>query len=566
MMATCPNPNCRHRSKRKLRPIVISIIRDNGDETEPSRHKHITDMFAQHPSLAFHFEPPVFSPGVPSRDIRNRIKFLQYANQAGLISKAEWEAIQKAVGEQRGGSHYLPTSLNEKCIEKDDVTLKHETIDPFRYLATTTIIKHSETESDNPSFEDDHADQKRKKKWYPKTETKSLVPISPDRKGPEADILLPYSMELWRKGKALNRDRSVFACTLAHLIAMKRLVGKNADAENDLNNGNEKCGGNDFDFILEDNTRAFVGLEATYCRETGKRVDGNCEWTGWSCECANRIWDFIEASNHDVKANKIGQVDNSNSVRFTQVPPCHLRYYGWLGSLPNLTWLYKCHIPRTGLYNKGGEKCAIFPFPTKHDMSLDLRAERQFNQKSPDRVMPRDDEAQPGSNVRSEVRRDAKEPKFSIPGGTAIFGAFAYTISAPAYRSLIYQLQNDVGSMLWKGKKMRSYKVKAIDKILPRHVREQFGRNSVHVTNKVAFVRGPMLGSLLHQHWDKSFCESTEWHFSLSCCESSTSSLDNVGDGSNVWDQVWLPDSERRIVEHRKCSGKWIREDEQKCN
>lgn len=558
MVDTCPNPNCRHRSKRKLRPLVISIIRENVDESETNRRQHIADMFAQHPSLALHFEPPVFSPGVPSRDIRNRIKFLQYANQAGLIPKVEWEAIQKAVDEQSGGSHDRPADINKKCIEKDEDAPKHETIDPFRYLATTTIIKNSD--EDKEFFDDDQSNQKRKKKWYPETETKPLVPISPDRKGPEADILLPYSMELWRKGKALNRDRSVFACTLAHLIAMKRMVGKNADSENDLNSSVEKCGGNDFDFILEDNTRAFAGLGCIPCAETENVVDKNYEWTGWSCECANRIWDFIEASNYDASGNKMGQVDDGNPMSFTQVPPCHLRYYGWLGSLPNLTWLYQCHIPRTGFNGGIG---TIFPFPTKHDMALDLSTESHFNQKSQNEGLYRDNEALYGSNVREEVRTDAKEPKFSTPGGTAIFGAFAYTISAPAYRSLIHQLQNDVGSMLWKSKKMRAYKVKAIDKILPRHVRENFGRNSVHVTNKVAFVRGPMLGSLLHKHWDKSFCESTEWQFSLSCCESSISAPHNINvDGSNVWDRVWLPESERKIVEHRKFCGEWIRKDE----
>jgi hypothetical protein len=43
--------------------------------------------------------------------------------------------------------------------------------------------------------------------------------------------------------------------------------------------------------------------------------------------------------------------------------------------------------------------------------------------------------------------------------------------------------------MLWKGKRMRAYVVKPIDKVLPRQVVATFGRTHVHVTRQPAFFR-----------------------------------------------------------------------------
>ena len=179
----CSNPTCRHRQKRKLRPLVISIILPNSassddDSSSPPtpnngiscRHEQITRMFKTHPSLSAHFEAPIFSPGVPSREIRNRLKLLEYANQAGLIPKIEWELICKALNEQLS-----PSAINNANGEDDEKKTDQEVlrlsklelsqeqtpgetqavIDPFIYLATTSrIIEEPPTISSNNCNED----------------------------------------------------------------------------------------------------------------------------------------------------------------------------------------------------------------------------------------------------------------------------------------------------------------------------------------------------------------------------------------------------------------------------
>lgn len=74
--------------QRRLRVIVIT--------TEGSdRQRCIQDLFA-HPSMAATFEPPTFSPSVPSRELRNRFQFFKLTNDAGLIPPLEWDAIRSA--------------------------------------------------------------------------------------------------------------------------------------------------------------------------------------------------------------------------------------------------------------------------------------------------------------------------------------------------------------------------------------------------------------------------------------------------------------------------------------
>jgi hypothetical protein len=494
----CPNPNCRHRSKRKLRPLVISII---SDDEPSSRHERIKQMFSSHPSLAAHFEPPVFSPGVPSRDIRNRLRLLQYSRRAGLIPDVEWAGIIRALYEQTAGDadEELSHCMDQLDINPDVISSieqnQHEIIDPFKHLAVTVEIDDSESNNGQSNS------ATKKKKW-PQTKTTSLVPISPHRKGSAEDISVPYSVELWQKAKSLSRDRSVFGCTLAHLIAMKKLIGDDESNEE-----------NDFDFVLEDNVRAFVDDDI----DNTSPACGNNLLA--SCECASRIWDIIESS------NKIGTDDSASNTLST----CHLRYFGWLGSLPNLTWLYNKHIPRKSHGEHDG--MVLFPFPTNDDFELDS--------------IPTDKESvklQKKTGTKSVQDKD-NTPHFTSPGGTAVFGTFAYTISKSAYHSLIDNLQNDVGALMWKSKKMRAYHAKPIDKILPRLIRSVYGETSVHLPQKVAFVRCPMLGSLLHPQWEEGFCQSTELQYQLS-----------TGNNDYVWDYVWMTDEERQRVAHRKKS------------
>jgi hypothetical protein len=97
--------------------------------------------------------------------------------------------------------------------------------------------------------------------------------------------------------------------------------------------------------------------------------------------------------------------------------------------------------------------------------------------------------------------------------------------------------------MLWKGKRMRNYAVKPIDKILPRQALSKFGPNAVQISSHPAFFRAPMLTSKIHAQWDPGFCESTELQLK-------ETKLD--------WSELWLTDTERDIVDHHKTSGKWL--------
>lgn len=304
------------------------------------------------------------------------------------------------------------------------------------------------------------------------------VPVTKGRKGSDSDVQLHFSVELWQKAKGVNRGRSIIACLFAHLRAMKR------------------CVQDGYDFILEDNVRAPPE------------------------ECAQRIWETIDASQEWQQTN--GE-------------ECHLRYYGWLGSLPNLHWVLNTHAPRTGFIREStvgdteevSPQRSIFPFPIVEDFDLS----------------PEDTEA-----VDEDEHSEAAmphQPTFGHkkPGGTAIWGAYAYWISEQGFESLVEELRMDAGAMLWKGKRMRAYVVKPVDKVLPRKVTASFGRSSIHVSARPAFFRAPMLTSKIHTQWDAEFCKSTEYQME-NCVLS--------------WSDLWLSDSERRIV-HRHCeTGDWL--------
>jgi hypothetical protein len=109
-----------------------------------------------------------------------------------------------------------------------------------------------------------------------------------------------------------------------------------------------------FDFILEDNVRAGMNMTEKHSDEAAAATTND-----WSCECVNRIWDTIEASN-----------DNEASH------DCHMSYYRWLSSLPNMRWIYHNHIPRSAFNGAkhsydGCSKCIVFPRPTTEDFELD---------------------------------------------------------------------------------------------------------------------------------------------------------------------------------------------------
>ena len=104
------------------------------------------------------------------------------------------------------------------------------------------------------------------------------------KKGTQKGLWLDmdYAEELWRKGRSLNRERSVLACLMAHLKAMRAAVE------------------GDYDVILEDNVRILESPES-----------------------------------YEVMRSFIAKAGSSG-----------VRYFGYLGPRDNLEWLYGKHLPR----------------------------------------------------------------------------------------------------------------------------------------------------------------------------------------------------------------------------
>jgi hypothetical protein len=158
--------------------------------------------------------------------------------------------------------------------------------------------------------------------------------------------------------------------------------------------------GNTFDFIIEDNVRAPISKF------------GILDDIQSYCEAARRIYETIDAS---------------NECEYETGRMCHLRYYGWLGSRANLEFVLNTHCPRTRFARKKEENLScpsVFPFPITSDFEF----------------------------AQQEEHQDTDESDRIKPGGTAIWGAYAYWISREGYNALIESLQKDVGAMLWRGK------------------------------------------------------------------------------------------------------------------
>jgi len=328
------------------------------------------------------------------------------------------------------------------------------------------------------------------------------LPNIEDRRGSDFGVKIHYSKELWQKAKRINRGRSVLACTFAHLKAMRTLVDGN------------------FDFILEDNVRAPINRSVTW----GEHDDNNSSDNS-VVECARRIHEVIEASMDCQEATGV---------------PCHLRYYGWLGSLPNLQFVIHQHCPKTMYIRKKlRSDISIFPFPITSDFD---RSNELFSDQS---TPVKEKQMQTGAHDKA--------------GGTPIWGAYAYWISKEGYQKLLASLQKDVGALLWKGKRMRCHLVKPIDKVLPRKIIAEFkeGRDCIHVGTHAAFFRAPMLTSQIHSKWDPEFCKSTEYQMSQMDKTTDNEGVNNE-DSSLAWDNVWLSTDERKIVQHKKNNGVWL--------
>ena len=338
------------------------------------------------------------------------------------------------------------------------------------------------------------------------------------RMGSEQDIKLHYSVELWRKSKSINRGRSVLACLFAHLIALKKLVDSSSSSDT-----------TSFDLIVEDNIR----------------LDPK--------NCAEKVWDAINACEEWEKEN------NNN---------CHLRFFGWLGSNTNLEWIMKTHIPKRKYIRKDyndqdrdldldRDDCnvTIVPFPClehlEEDLSvmmdgeLDNCATTTTTTTREKNDVGRIEEEEEEKDEKSDTKNNETNHIHNKPGGNLCWGAYAYWMSNEGYESLMETLRNDVGAILWKGKRQRHYSVKPIDKILPRQTIANFGSSSVQISSQPAFFRAPMLTSKIHSKWDPGFCDATEYQLQ-------SNNLD--------WYNLSLTDTEREIVSHHKNSGKWITE------
>ena len=415
------------------------------------RQEYITEMFS-HPAMAANFEPPAFSPGVPQRELRNMMGLLTHAGKAGIIPQPEWEAL---------------SSSKAKALYEDDPNTLFDVLDG--------------------------------------------VPIDPQRMGSDFDKTMHYSKELWQKAKGINRGRSVLACSLAHLTAMKTLVEDG------------------YDFILEDNVRVPI-TSATRQNDDAIGDDGEMY-----CECAQRIWSTKEAS-----------IEWEESTGHK----CHLRYYGWLGSRPNLKFVMNVHRTKMQFPRKEGkmDNPSFFPFPIKSDIDEYLGNESSPNDNATD--------------AEAREKADDNKTKTTTPGGTPIWGAFAYWVSKEGYDAIIQSLQLDVGAMLWKGKRMRCYQAKPIDKTIPRRITTSFsktnnqdGRNHIHVATHPAFFRAPMLTSQIHSQWDAEFCRSSE--FQMNEDNRDNDEGNDKGNGE-VWRHLWLTTDETDIVDHRVKHGEWL--------
>jgi len=315
-----------------------------------------------------------------------------------------------------------------------------------------------------------------------------------ERKGSQQDNELHYSVELWRKAKSINRGRSVLACLFAHLIAMKKIFSSDSASSS-------------FDLIVEDNIRSDPQ------------------------NCAKKVWGAINACNEWEKERNLN---------------CHLRFFGWLGSTTNLEWIMQTHIPKRKYVRKDcvnenrnidqNSDVTIVPFPRPEYLEEDLIIVDGELENSADKKNEVD-------RIEEKEKHEKSDTKTNKPGGNLCWGAYAYWMSNEGYKSLMETLRNDVGAILWKGKRMRNYLVKPIDKILPRQTMTKFGPSAVQISSQPAFFRAPMLTSKIHAKWDPSFCVSTEYQLQ-------SNNLD--------WSNLLLTDIEREIVAQQQKSGKWL--------
>ena len=112
---------------------------------------------------------------------------------------------------------------------------------------------------------------------------------------------------------------------------------------------------------------------------------------------------------------------------------------------------------------------------------------------------------------------------------------------------VVLQLQEDIGAVMWKGKRMKTYRIKPIDKIVPRRCYEA-GAGAVMIVHKPVFFRAPMLQSKIHRKFDAEFCKSTDLQLKAVGLE---------------WERLWLTEEEEAKVRRFRETGRWGDDDDE---
>jgi hypothetical protein len=134
--------------RRKLRSLVITM---------GSKHQSFISNLFSHPSISPYFEPPIFSEGVPQRDLSSRTILLKHAGQAGILPPEEWEVLKPWLN-----SSVRKTTTNHMEAEWKDRSGKFVGVS-FRTCSACLKSWHaflscnSGTESDNKPYQMDSA-------------------------------------------------------------------------------------------------------------------------------------------------------------------------------------------------------------------------------------------------------------------------------------------------------------------------------------------------------------------------------------------------------------------------
>ncbi|CAJ1962939.1 unnamed protein product [Cylindrotheca closterium] len=263
--------------------------------------------------------------------------------------------------------------------------------------------------------------------------------------------------------------------------------------------------GSSFDLILEDNVR--VPIE----------------------HCAQRIWETIAAS----------KIVEEHGIA------CHLRFHGYLGSVTNMKYVYQTHSRKRAYActSDGDSSASVFPLPGPNDLKQDILDGDLPEFESSVEEQDKDGDDNGEGEDHQDDDNQSKTTNERKPGGNFLWGAYSYWISKEAYESLLQRLRVDVGALLYKGRRARFYAVKPIDKILPRYIAFTFGAQTVQHSTHPSFFRAPMLTSKIHTKWDAEFCKSSDFQ------------LRHIG---LDWSDLWLTESEERVVVHYRKTGEWL--------